>query len=1433
MKRCFLRIISGFLSIAMIICSVVNLSGVAFAENEVVENAITVTASSVSLKKGENYVEITDSTVVDNGDELALEFAWNTIDNLHLPPITFKYDLSSQLKNISIANQSIATTDATYRIEGQTLYIDIKSGSSGRSGSCSLKGTIDLSNAEVNDQGKTDIKFIGISLTPTVYVDSPSLEVSKEPVGSYTTDGVDYYQNFKITVKNKSATIDVSDATLVDKFASNDNVFADGNLLDFTIDSTVLGTKTVNDPITLPTVPANSSITITYKMKLNMDSVLKRKSGNNIARVDYFGNKKYSESWGYINVKLPEVQKSGTYNEADNSVTWTIKVYPTDFADLDAGEPIFAVYDSSETLSLDTIQAAIPGSSISGNAVLIPRNLFVKSGDAYVYSYNTTLPDSYKNQIANKEIKNKAKATITIDGAPYDFEGNGSATVPGKNINIINKEIKSVDYQTGVISWETVISLPNEPTLNSLVFEDTLNAWVNNQGYSYFDSDKEVLKSSIRVNDLPVDISIGEFDQWNINNGYFKIKFNPTFVAANLGRDIKIAYTSKFDTTVDNYVNLNYKNTSGVTVGFTDGATRSQNSEAVVMPKFKVAKVTRNVLSDITKNNSSLKNPLGWLIRLSNNSNYTYTIGDVITVTDTLPAGYRIVDGSQHLKVYGWEWNDNSYGQDVPTYSQSVNGDVQTVTFTYIVTSELQNNYLCIAFDTYMTDEYYNKFNMDNTDGVPVNIVNNAVIDVGGKDKVTVSGTQSVTPTQDKILDKSIIAQNQIVTDMGEDTNTFEAEYKILVNQDELDISEGTDVLVLSDTLGTWLDIDMSTVKVVPEISKDKISYDNTTRTIKFILEDKKAYIVTYKVKGNAAVIKKPGGSVGIDSSNTDGMYSNTAKLEGRSNNVFYNNVKLDSSTYTARATYTYNMKLTGTKTWFDSVHAYLVPKTVTIKIRQIKVTPQNVRTETEIEEQIIVKTADGSETGKWTYSLNNLIAMDNDGNRYEYKLDEVKVGGDAFDVSGYKVEYTEAEMGANKTMVIDFKNTFTAHETEIGSISVTKEWDDSNSSNRPNVKFMVTNGEGYSEVLPYNGSTVTFSNLPMYKYSRNSEDKLVRTPYVYTIAEIVDGNNYYNASYKLDGNEIAAVNGVVTLGSFSTPGSTKSVVVTNKKTETTAKPVETVATTTTTNKPVIVTPVITGAPVTVTTTNTVNTSGTDDAATTTALSSVDEGTTTTTAPKSDGDDDSTTTKSDKDDNKTTTTAAVTDVDGEVVTTSKENTKTTTAKDNEVVTTVVSEAVTVTQTVTNDEGKPVTDDKGKPVTSVVTEIVTATQTVTNDEGKPVTNDKGKPVTQVVTTVVTNDKGKPVTNDNGEKVTAVVTESVVVTSVVTKHITATTKPDDDSLIETDLEDDDIGNNNDFNYDIEEDNPLTHVAITIPMLMTIALGGVAAFAGKKRK
>ena len=102
------------------------------------------------------------------------------------------------------------------------------------------------------------------------------------------------------------------------------------------------------------------------------------------------------------------------------------------------------------------------------------------------------------------------------------------------------------------------------------------------------------------------------------------------------------------------------------------------------------------------------------------------------------------------------------------------------------------------------------------------------------------------------------------------------AHYTIEVNPAAMDLDPNSNVVVLTDTMGSALDLDTSSVRVngvAP--SADSLTYDPATHTFRLTLQDETAYIVTY----NAIVNLVPGAT--LDDTNA----VNTCSLSGVATN--------------------------------------------------------------------------------------------------------------------------------------------------------------------------------------------------------------------------------------------------------------------------------------------------------------------------------------------------------------------------------------------------------------------------------------------------------------------------------------------------------------------------------------------------------------------
>ncbi len=1206
MNNKFSRIVCGFLSVVMCIFSTVHVTNIRAEEVEnipVYNDAIDVTALSVALERDGNFVEINRWTQVEDGDNLSLDFEW-TARGTEQPPLTFVYDLSSVLQNISLDNQVIPTADATYRIEGQTLYIDIAKGKSGRSGTCQLSGTIDLSNAEVDEGGITEIKFINKVLEAYAPGKVAGVGVHKQAIRCEADGSGQYYQYFTVKVSNNSDDISVSGATFTDKFASDDNLFADGALFEeFTMtdsagnpvtvkdenDNTLSSDVAVGTTIKLPELAAQDYVTISYKVKVDKDAALSMKDGANTATVEF--NNSTATGSARANPDIPVVSKTGNLDQNNkDKITYTITVDPGTMVD---DSTSFVIIDTPDGLDPSLVAGCITGASVPDGMdyVSIPMSAMGDPDQNGVYklTYTVELPDEYKNQVINKNVRNTV--SVTFDDT-YEYTSTSDIYIPASGNALLNKSVESYDYDTGVINWKVDLFIPNDisetNTLNSFVLSDWLNGYLDSslgvQGYSYFDekgetetlAKAEAVFSGIKIsavgenqtvlNEVPVIDVItyvlktaisDDGNPWNDDYGYnlsdtnkgkfSTLKFSDEFLDNNAGKTVTLTYSTTMDKSVDGYKSLTYLNTAELSYSFTDGGNTIQSS-AHVSPVFNVVKATNYP-------QTSNPNAIRWVIRL-NSLKYDFDNNEVIKVSDILPEGYEIVPGSHGINIASYQVSekddftygpDNTYGNNSLECNTSTAQDGRqkldfTLTLTESMASKISKTgdalYLAIVFEAAMTDEYYEEFNAAHTTGEPVDITNEATVTIDSKD-YSASCTHQVTPVlPDGVLSKSVVSEKRNLT-----TDTFDAQYKIVVNEGGAQLLENASQLVLTDTLGTWLELVENSVSITPAAD---YSYDKTSRTITFNLADKQEYVITYSVTGDCAKFKQLNSDeTGIDSSYADEMFSNTVTLKG-GNEVNYNqSVQLQEGTYKTNATYQYNVVLSGEKSWNGS--SAIIPKNVVINLKETKLSPEGEITVNNTKQELTVENTDG----KWTYTIEGLTSKDADGNRYTYEIVEVKVGGDTIENSGYTVTYVNAgsvDTNEGEELTINFTNEFTADDMEIGKLVVNKVWDDAGNANRPDVKFVLKNtttNDTWEKELG-NGTSVTFDNLPLYAYTRDAYDKLVRTPYVYVLSELtVAGGTVedYDIAYSENNIILASADDIPTTENEQP---TKTVTVTN-----------------------------------------------------------------------------------------------------------------------------------------------------------------------------------------------------------------------------------------------------------------------------------------------
>ncbi len=1418
MERKFSRIISGIMSVVMFVFSVVNIPGFAAVDTEnAIEDILDITALSVTLG-GE---ELTNETVIDSSklnQELKILFEWELNVAGYDPPVTFKYDLSENLQNITISPSSLDVTDASYYVDGQTLYITLKDGYDGRSGKYTLSGELDLQAGDLNSDNRVVIQAMDKVITPTAPALVSGLWAYKS-AGSFTYDeGTGkYYQHFDINIGNNSSTAAATDVYVTDTFLYDaSGVFADGTMQNLTVGG-VPASASSGDKIPVGDIDAGGSVVVSYDLEVSAEKALAGKDKSNKAVIEYNSGSgtETTETTGWANPSLPSVSKSGQYDEAAKNITWTVTVYPNM---LKNGEFTFSLSDRPDgtVITAAALAAAIGnGAQANGDGtVSVPSTAFTKNGDNYTLTYTTSVSDDYCGTIFGVHVNNHADATFTVDDEDYTYSTDNGVTIPGTAGEYLSKTAGTMDAN-GVMDWTVVLTVPNDASISEITFWDTTaNQGVHKVDYTSFEFTLDGASADFTVTPK------GD-DNFNIDFG----EYYPNDVEAIIGKTLVIKYKTTADTTNPDFDMLSYLNTSHVWIKNSEYKQVDRTASAVISPDLSVSKTGR------TASYNDEKGVITWDIKITNTSGIVLVPGDTITIEDTIPADHHYID---NIWLTGVSLNGAS---NQPTISAVVNGQTVTFTITFSGNSvDAFNNgqQLGIWYSTAMDAEKYSEFVLESANGATLAVENVATVNVGSV-SAEVEGTVYLTADHSKLIDKKCPSQTP------GNNYTFTATYTLDVNQEKLDIVPGSDTITVTDQLGYWMEL--SGVPSITPSAGASYTYDAETRTIVFTLKDNTTYNISYSVSGKQLPVDHE-----VDDSYLDDLFSNTVILSGEGNNSVSDSFMLDSETFKSEGTYTYQVTLKGEKTWADTNYSAARPKKVEIKINYVKYNVLDQLVEEGQLTQSVVVQPDGA--GKWEYTVSGLVSMDKECNTYVYSIEEVTV-------DGYKVEYSTPDSTSSAT-TINLKNTFTAADKEYGSVRVNKVWDDDDDAEgkRPaSITVKLTNVSTGDEKTATIGNEgfVLFEKLPLYTYSRDADDNLVRTPCVYKVSEVsVVG---YTTTYSVSG-EFKLIDTPVPNLTVETP---KVVTITNTleaeetTTEETTEPEETTTSEETTSSEETTT-----APEETTSSET-TTSVPEETTSSETTTSVPEETTsseeTTTAPEETTSSETTTSAPEETTSSETTTSVPEETTSEEttttprVTTSSEETTTTprvTTSSEETTTTprvtTSSEEITTTPRVTTSSEETTTTPK---VTTSSEETTTTPRVTTSSSLQtthPVSTTSGRPVVTTTTTTAvkttTTEEETTTTSESEEVTTASEVDSTTVTE---PDVTTTTEYDTDTVTTLPADDDMFSDSGDYDDNPEhdtgssnnyEENPNTGVTVPFTMVAALAFGAYAALPRRKK-
>ncbi|MGN0618766.1 MAG: Cna B-type domain-containing protein, partial [Ruminiclostridium sp.] len=357
------------------------------------------------------------------------------------------------------------------------------------------------------------------------------------------------------------------------------------------------------------------------------------------------------------------------------------------------------------------------------------------------------------------------------------------------------------------------------------------------------------------------------------------------------------------------------------------------------------------------------------------------------------------------------------------------------------------------------------------------------------------------------------------------------ASYYIDINKDEVKIGTG-DTITVTDKLGSRLDLSESSVTISPS-SGASYSYDPTTHTIVFTLENSKYYRIEYTVD-----VRQIGKSENPTDNEISEKFANSVMVEGQGANNVSSVALINDSTYRSTADYVFDenkayIELSGSKLWSNEANSSLVPAKVTVVIKRTK----NGSPDADYEKTYVIQP---DELGNWKFESGSLLTKDSDGTEYAYNVSEVEVEGytasyklDGSVISGSDYIGGGVVNAAPQQISFDITNTYTP---ELGSLTVNKVWAGESAAKPSKITITLTGDDGSSYTkditVAGTGDQAVFTGIPLKKYSVNSSGEIVSVPVSYKITESAtddDAAILANYTLKYNGVEVTEIPVTVT----------------------------------------------------------------------------------------------------------------------------------------------------------------------------------------------------------------------------------------------------------------------------------------------------------------
>lgn len=1130
--------------------------------SDVIVGSVYLRDADGNPKNAENKpLDPGSNTTIEKGDKLLFVFNWNLsisedeFTDLINKPLYF--DLST-ITNLHIpkAKISSATDDnnnetCLYEIdEDNRLVITIKEGNHNQSGSCYIFGELDLTDLSDKNAGSYDVWFQDASSEVHYYFNlsniMPKLTIEKNfdesaSAGKDTIDNKNaiykgndgaYYISYVVTVKCTDG--DMKDVKLSEYFGSGH-----GEVTSLTVTNKKTGkseTKSfdADDELFIGNMSDGDEFEVKYTVKLtgtDENAIIEQGYYSNQAKASGTTKHKNTVESNYAHIDTttgqPYISKNGSLSEDKTSIDWTITIGlgslepNTTITIKDLFDNKKSVYteefvkifgDSGAEISFDDFQRIMSEYNDPNNS---PYVTYDDAKKEYVIKYNTKIKET---------VLEGPRTTISNTASVKFGDGNWKKSTGSVKTH---KDIGSLDVQKSHvvsdkgdrITWTVSFNIPeyDDGSITILKIDDPDaniapdSAYYDpNMFYFYILNDNGAkIDVSQYINTLSSDTS---------NNHYWWVNFDNSsgIFDQYKGKRLYVEYTLKTD---DGSKITSANNIAKVEVQYDDGT----YLESYDTDRFKsFAQKTSS------QSGSGGLYPITWTISVTSENGFKK--GQVITIEDTIPEGYKLI-GNVSTYYYRLDWGataDNAtWAYDLS--SDKISNEGNKYTFTYDLSYfngwddpnyfDNPNMGYAIKYTTVMDEdtEFGKLLALRQKD-----YTNEAVVTVDDQSE-KVNATETIT-----LPDEAIVTKNYEIKEIKRpegDTNADQrvenvtVEYTIDINPESIDLIPEVEngKITVKDELGYKLslaedkpepvkiyEVDKTDPNIKRQIdTAGKYELSDDGKTITFTLNDNVHYEIHYIV--NAA----PCGA-DEDKIKTEAWYSNTVSIIAEGKYYSDTSTIAEWGNFISGSSYTHTtmaLEIDVIKLWEgDEKIGTAARSGYQIVLYQV--------TDNDVDHAQVFTYPDGSGyrnpqplTGEEGQKIEFPSLPINDGSTsvtYTYYIVEERINGVESDydckiepVTTGSTSESNGKTIVSKDVTLKLTNTYNKTiEPEKISVKVTKGWDGGDAANRPAVTFelQTANGthvavdNGYQNPVTLtatdsNNWTYTWGNLPRGNY--------------------------------------------------------------------------------------------------------------------------------------------------------------------------------------------------------------------------------------------------------------------------------------------------------------------------------------------------------------